>query len=135
MQSCLSEAHFDSVIHAAAVSDFSVEKTSGKRSSENDLTLHLRKNPKLINFIKEWSLNKDVNLIGFKLTSQVTEEVVLSKVQSLMKESHADLIIQNDAQVWADRNKHEFQLFFAEKKEKVVGVESLVSGILKEGLL
>lgn len=135
LQNELSEKSFDAVIHAAAVSDFTVEKAPGKISSKNDLTLCLKKNPKLVNQIKSWSRNKVVKVVAFKLTSDSSDEQILSKVQSLMEEANADIVVQNDTRVWTNRDQHEFQLFFKEKRERVVGVQDLVSHFLKEGVL
>jgi phosphopantothenoylcysteine decarboxylase/phosphopantothenate--cysteine ligase len=88
--------HFDFVIHAAAVSDYSIQKSvSGKIDSFSDeLTIHLKKNPKLIQEIKK--LSPKSKLIGFKLTSTNNPEIIRNKVQGLLNDAQCDFVVQND---------------------------------------
>lgn len=74
----LSQDSFDGVIHLAAVGDYSIASleaggkpipTSGKIDSTRELTLHLKPNHKIIERITNYSRNKNVLLIGFKLTN------------------------------------------------------------------
>ena len=91
----LKKNSYQLIIHAAAVSDFSVDKQPGKINSEQDnFVLKLKKNPKLINDIKK--LQPLVQLIGFKLTAGASEEVIQNKVRSLFNEAKCDLVIHND---------------------------------------
>ncbi len=116
--------HF--VFHAAAVSDFTVEKSVGKLGSDQDLVLNLKRAPKLINSIKQWSKNSNLKLVGFKLTSDLKEPEILAKIEKLKSQSHADFIIQNDIHQLQDRTNHEFQIFSnAVGSEKVRGIENL----------
>ena len=122
----LKDNHYHFVFHAAAVSDFTVEKSVGKLGSDQDLVLTLKKAPKLINSIKLWSKNSKIKLVGFKLTSGLKNSEVLEKVEILKSQSHADFVVQNDAHQLQDRNKHEFQIFSNTLgSEKVVGIGSL----------
>ena len=94
----LNQHAFDWVIHAAAVSDYSVPKIDGKISSQSDqLLLQLTKNKKLISDIKKQSAAS--KLIGFKLTSGKDEKSIECKVKKLFVESQCDFVIQND---WTD---------------------------------
>lgn len=116
--------HF--VFHAAAVSDFTVEKSVGKLGSDQDLVLNLKRAPKLINSVKQWSKNSNLKLVGFKLTSDLKEPEILAKIEKLKSQSHADFIIQNDIHQLQDRTNHEFQIFSnAVGSEKVRGIENL----------
>ncbi len=135
LQTQLIENNFDLVIHAAAVGDFSVEKAEGKMSSQEDLTLKLKRNPKLVNQVKKWSQNKDLKLVAFKLTSNATEQQVSEKVGKILEEAHADLVVQNDILSTRDRNNHRFQIFNRNKITQASGVEELVSEIVKAGVL
>ena len=122
----LKDNHYHFVFHAAAVSDFTVEKSVRKLGSDQDLVLTLKKAPKLINSIKLWSKNSKIKLVGFKLTSGLKNSEVLEKVEILKSQSHADFVVQNDAHQLQDRNKHEFQIFSNTLgSEKVVGIGSL----------
>jgi len=68
----------------------------GKISSDlqNPLIL-LEKTPKVIGLIKE--LQPDTILVGFKLLSNVTNEVLIDTAFSLLERNHCDLVFANDA--------------------------------------
>ena len=135
LETQLVENHFDMVIHAAAVSDFTVDKAVGKMSSNEDMTLNLKRNPKIVNSLKKWSKNKDLKLIAFKLTSQASEDQIKSKVLKVLEEAHADAVIQNDIQATVDRKTHQFQIFSRNQITHAKGVEELVGEIVKVGQL
>ncbi len=88
---------YSAVIHAAAVSDYSPTPLNGKIPSQSEhLNIELQKNPKLVNQLRGWSINKDLRLIAFKLTSSDSAQHRLAAVDTLGKNSTADLVIQND---------------------------------------
>ena len=100
---------YDLIIHCAAVSDYGVVPFDGKLASEADeVTLKLKRNPKIIDQIKTWS--RGSKLIGFKLTSTADEKIIREKVAKLFETAGCDLVIQND---WNDiqNNKHVFHVF------------------------
>lgn len=109
MHNLIKTKNYDWVIHAAAVSDYSVDKTSGKISSDqNELHLVLKKNPKILNEVKK--LNAKTKLVGFKLTSAADEKTVLEKVERQMAEAGCDLVVHNDmSQITAAT--HPFKVF------------------------
>jgi phosphopantothenoylcysteine decarboxylase / phosphopantothenate---cysteine ligase len=122
MQNELKGTQYDWVIHTAAVSDYSVEPTAGKISSdENELVLKLKRNPKLIDSVKELSPNS--KLIGFKLTSTSDASLVHKNVSTLFTKSHCDFVIHND---WNDlkNNKRLFN-FYADQSQIPVQVSGL----------
>ncbi|MBW2978043.1 bifunctional phosphopantothenoylcysteine decarboxylase/phosphopantothenate--cysteine ligase CoaBC, partial [Candidatus Woesearchaeota archaeon] len=84
----------DIVIHTAAVSDFTVDKKSGKISSKNKLNLELTPTTKILEKIKK--LNKDVFLVGFKAEYDLSEERLIEMAYHKLKKSNADLIVAND---------------------------------------
>ncbi len=91
------QQQYSAVVHAAAVSDYSPRAHMGKLSSDTEvLPLELNKNPKLINELRNWSINKELKLIAFKLTSTSSSDEQKNAVKKLAKDSSADLIIQND---------------------------------------
>jgi len=107
LQTLLAENEFDAVIHAAAVSDFSVasvltpegdslEGHTGKLSSETDLLLRLKANPKLLNRIRSWSKNRQVRVIGFKLTDTEDLQQRYSAVKKQFDDSDVDIVVHND---------------------------------------
>ncbi len=84
----------DIVVHAAAVSDYTVEKQSGKISTKSSLALELTPATKILEKIKK--LNKRAFLIGFKAEYNVTKEQLVEKAFKKLKAAKADLIIAND---------------------------------------
>lgn len=103
----LQSKKFDAVIHLAAVSDFSVASletdgrtleasASGKIDSDNSLTIHLKKNPKLVDSIRSLSSNPKIKVVAFKLTNTTSEETRRDAVRKLARHAHPDWIVQND---------------------------------------
>ncbi len=91
----------DVFVSAAAVSDFTVEKTSSgkanKISSEEDLTLNLKLAPKILNLVKK--INPKIFLVGFKAEYNVTEDELVFLARNRIKSSGADFIVANDVSV------------------------------------
>jgi phosphopantothenoylcysteine decarboxylase/phosphopantothenate--cysteine ligase len=102
----LSSENFDAVIHAAAVSDFGVAEvvvggrgrapSSGKLDSDSAPTIRLRPNPKLVDGLRERSLNRSVRIVAFKLTDGIGPDSALRDVDALLAHSGADLVVHND---------------------------------------
>ncbi len=121
----LKKSRFDWAIHTAAVSDYSVQASPGKISSDaEEITLTLKRNPKLINQIK--SLSPETKLIGFKLTSTTDSKLIQEKVQKLFSAGHCDYVVQND---WADMKSQKRLFHFYDgpqaPPETVQGFEQL----------
>jgi phosphopantothenoylcysteine decarboxylase/phosphopantothenate--cysteine ligase len=107
LQVLLGPGDYDVVIHAAAVSDFSVaglEKagggqlagSGGKLSSASDLVLRLKRNPKLLNSLKNWSSNPAMQVIGFKLTDTDDMSQRLAAVHQQLDNQGVDAVVHND---------------------------------------
>lgn len=119
LQGQLAENHFDMVIHAAAVSDFSLDRierhcgttqagaadqaddgsirqTGGKLSSADGLNLQLKKNPKLLASLKQWSANPDIRVVGFKLTAGATQDQRIAAVERQFSTADIDAVVHND---------------------------------------
>jgi len=103
----LNNNHFDSIIHAAAVSDFSVTNikidsqdiipSRGiKLSTSDTMDITLKKNPKLINKLKEWSKNSQITVIGFKLTNTDGTEKQKAAVMKLLNQDAVDFVAHNN---------------------------------------
>lgn len=89
--------YFKAVIHLAAVSDFHVANAiSQKMESTDSVQLQLKANPKLIDHLKEWSKNKDIFVIGFKLTSSASEIERNEAVQKIFKKNVVNAVVHND---------------------------------------
>jgi phosphopantothenoylcysteine decarboxylase/phosphopantothenate--cysteine ligase len=132
----LSQAHdFFAIIHAAAVSDFSVENFyPGKVDSENDLVIKLKRNPKIINGLKE----KFPIVIGFKLTSSQDENKNREAIEKLFYASQVDILIHNDvSQTHWKQATHQFNwatpdLKMIEKLDSQEALENKISQYLNE---
>jgi phosphopantothenoylcysteine decarboxylase/phosphopantothenate--cysteine ligase len=121
LKSELQNENYDFVIHAAAVSDFSIDKIEvagesleqgQKISSEADVTLKLRRNPKLITEIRKWSKNPRVKLIGFKMTANEDRTQCLKAVEKVFQKSNPDLVVHNDmSEMSWKTGKHLFHIY------------------------
>lgn len=108
----LSQRDFDMVIHAAAVSDYSIAKVNGlnpskdlKLSSQGKLAVDFKENFKILPRLREYSKNKKLFVIGFKLTVSETEEARL-KIATAMLGPQVDAVVAND---WSDLTKDRSQ--------------------------
>lgn len=96
LQGLITKTSFDIVFLAAAVSDYGIDKVVGKISSSED-TLHLilKKNPKIISLVKQWS-SKPLFQVGFKLTVGLPSEELVEVAYKSGIENHSDLTVAND---------------------------------------
>jgi phosphopantothenoylcysteine decarboxylase/phosphopantothenate--cysteine ligase len=104
----LGKYKYDAVIHLAAVGDYSVDTLEAdgklislpltkKLDSDNKLiTLHLKRNKKIITHLKSYSKNKNIRIVGFKLTNTLDKEQRSKAVHKLIKESGCSYVVQND---------------------------------------
>lgn len=94
----ISSQHFDVILHAAALSDYSINNSSDIKidSSSESLTIELKKNPKLVNLFRNHSLNKKIQIIAFKLTAGRNPDQIQQNIQSLFNLSNCDFVVHND---------------------------------------
>jgi phosphopantothenoylcysteine synthetase/decarboxylase len=86
------------VLHAAAVADYKVEKTSGKiRSDAEKLTLNLVRTSKILKKLRS-HYGKTTKIIGFKLLSGVEQGELLSVAKQQIIDNSTDLCVANDLQ-------------------------------------
>ncbi|MBU2494349.1 MAG: bifunctional phosphopantothenoylcysteine decarboxylase/phosphopantothenate--cysteine ligase CoaBC [Bacteroidetes bacterium] len=129
----LSSKKYNAVIHNAAVSDYSVESvvvadkiynvpfSEKLPSSEENISLNLKRNEKIVNKIKSYS--KDILLTAFKLTANQNEERKLEQVNKLFHDSSADFVVQNDISNRMGGNVQ--QMFSVYGKEKLTEVKNV----------
>ena len=90
----LTSEPIDVVILAAAVSDYGIEKTNGKISSnDQELIIRLTRNPKVISLIKHW--NPYVFQIGFKLLADVGLKELVDTGYEHGLSNNSDLTVAN----------------------------------------
>ena len=99
IKSLIGNRKFDVFIHSAAVSDYTPAEINEQikiDSINKNLTLTFKKTPKIVNNLISESENKAMVLIAFKFTVNLDEKQKKGKVDKLLKESNADIVIQND---------------------------------------
>ncbi|OGU57043.1 MAG: hypothetical protein A2V66_05650 [Ignavibacteria bacterium RBG_13_36_8] len=106
LKELLSSQNYDLVIHNAAVSDYSVTSlqvgdkafdaplTRKLSSDENELTVKLKHNFKILDKIKNYSINKNISLVSFKFTNERDELKRRKQVNKLFASS--DYVVLND---------------------------------------
>ena len=85
----------DIMIHAAAVSDFTINnKAKNKIKSNKNMHLELTPTTKIFENIKK--IKKNILLVGFKAEYKVSEKELVNRAHELLKNADADLVIAND---------------------------------------
>ena len=145
LKELLSTGKYKAVIHAAAISDYSVDYlTSGEKRVSPDknikidsslsLTITLKPNFKIVDRIKSYSPTP-LTLIAFKLTKNASEELIIKKVDKLFSSGNIDYVIHNDLSnitnsshltTIYDRDKNIINSF-STKKELATGVGLIIS--------
>ena len=105
---------------AAAVSDYIPKNPSTKKikSSKTNLTISLKKSPKIIDHIKK--MQKNVLLIGFKAETNVTNAQLIKSAKKKLKESSSDIIIANDIGTSRyKKNSQNNQIIIVDSEKKI----------------
>jgi len=85
----------DVMIHAAAVSDFTINnKSNNKIKSNENLHLELTPTTKIFENIKR--IKKNILLIGFKAEYNVSKEILVDQAYDLLKSANANIVVAND---------------------------------------
>ncbi len=85
----------DIVIHAAAVSDFTINNRHDKKIKSNEnLNLELTPTTKIFENIKK--IKKNIVLVGFKAEYNVNEKILIDRAYELLKSANADFVVAND---------------------------------------
>jgi phosphopantothenoylcysteine decarboxylase/phosphopantothenate--cysteine ligase len=105
----LDQRDYKGVIHAAAVSDYSVDNATPDikpPASPEGLTLRLKPNAKLLPKLKMFSRDRRLRVVGFKLTLNESAELTDVRARELLGDT-VDAVVANDwAQVRGDRARH-----------------------------
>ena len=133
----LQTGDYSHVIHLAAVSDYSLDKIEingeffaplalPKLSSEAEkMSLHLKKNPKLVDQLKSWSPSP-LKVVAFKLTSQASSEERQKAIKKLSDSSHAEWIVHNDlSEIDIVQKTHRFTIFTKDSQKVCDNVQAL----------
>ena len=111
----------DIYVSVAAISDFTFDKVyDGKISSDEDITVKLRKLPKLLEQVKK--INPEALVVGFKAEAGIDEESLIKKAKSRMEKYDLDIVVANDILVensGPGSNNNEVYIIDNESYEKV----------------
>lgn len=127
---------YNIVIMAAAASDYTPEKPSKSKikSNKKELTIRLKKAPKIIDFVKK--SQKNTLLVGFKAETNISKSALIKSAKTKLKESNADLIIANDIGTKYQRNPNYNQIIIVDEKNTITSgwnkKEKIVKIIRKE---
>ena len=127
----------DIMIHAAAVSDFTINgKSKGKIRSSQNLHLELTPTTKIFENIKK--LNKKILLVGFKAEYNVSDKELVDRAYGLLKSADADFVVANDVSKQGRGFDVETnEVFIVDKNKKAVHLgladkRAIGNGILNE---
>jgi phosphopantothenoylcysteine decarboxylase/phosphopantothenate--cysteine ligase len=147
LKSHLGNGDISAVIHAAAVSDFSVATISenglahavdphGKISSDAEIVLTLKKNPKLISRLREFAQNPDLKIVGFKMTATTSAEEQLTAVKKIFAAAACDLVIHNDTHdMKPAEGKHSYRAFTPDLEKKDIDNKQELGLFIAQALL
>ncbi len=109
MKYLLKTGEFHGVIHLAAVSDFSLDhirtengsvlkpRGKGKLPSHGSLTLHMKRNPKILERIKSYAPENRIPLVvGFKLTNTISMGEMQNAVRTILNRGGIDILVHNN---------------------------------------
>jgi len=124
MESIIKGFKIDTVIHSAAVSDFTFKnKGNIKLSSDSPeafiefMKSTITTTPKIIKLVKEW--NPNITLVGFKFTVGKNPDELCEIALESLKKSKADLVVANDLKQMKDLNTH--TAYFVRDKNPIMG--------------
>ena len=113
--------------------EYRIDNSAKVSSNEGGLLIKLKKTPKIISKIKEWS--PDTMLVGFKLLNGVSKDELISVARELLLKNQCEYVVANDLTSIRE-GKHIAYVVTAndviaelDTKEKIAG--SLVSLISK----
>jgi phosphopantothenoylcysteine decarboxylase/phosphopantothenate--cysteine ligase len=96
IDTCMNELHkgYDALISSAAISDFAVEPSTVKISSDRNLQLYLRPIQKLIEEArKEFP---ELVIAGFKAETNVSNEELIKRAREKMERYNLEMMVAND---------------------------------------
>jgi phosphopantothenoylcysteine decarboxylase/phosphopantothenate--cysteine ligase len=127
LRAALGSESFDAVIHCAAVSDFSVTGAEPERKidSGSELSLRLKPNHKILPRLREYSGNKNIRVVGFKLTLNKSESETEAAARKLL-EGDIDAVVANEwSRVERDRTRHPGSLITRGGKRDFANLDEL----------
>ncbi|MCX7978142.1 MAG: bifunctional phosphopantothenoylcysteine decarboxylase/phosphopantothenate--cysteine ligase CoaBC [Bdellovibrionaceae bacterium] len=124
---------YQTVVHAAAVSDYRPEKVAACKISSTSQILDLRliANKKILHELRSYS-PRPVQVIGFKLTAGAKPDEITGAVNRVLE--HADAVVHNDMDL-IESGKQFFTVFTRNERSEVQSIEALSAWICRLILL
>jgi phosphopantothenoylcysteine decarboxylase / phosphopantothenate---cysteine ligase len=136
----LSGEEYAAVIHCAAVSDYSVDSAQPKIKLKTgaDLQLKLHPNFKILPRLREYSRNKNIRVIGFKLVLAEDSDHSVKAARKLLAPT-VDAVVANEWKaVNGDRSRHPGSLVTAgstpREFENLRDLSSLLHSFIQKGV-
>lgn len=93
----LASGTYDLILMGAAVADYAPVKVEGKISSDSKrISVEFEANPKILDMLREYA-GRNCTIVGFKLTSGATDEVMDAISLKQIQRVDSDFCIANDA--------------------------------------
>lgn len=138
----LSNTNFTAVIHAAAISDFSVSSVkldnqevaasrNTKLPTSETMSIQLTKNPKLVSQLKTWSKFNIIKIIAFKLTNTNDKGERIRAINKLIKQDNIDFVAHNDLSE-ISKQQHSFNFYQSTKQMKACSDTTDLCKIIQE---
>jgi len=109
----------DVMIHAAAVSDFTINNKAGNKIKSNE-NLHLELTPTAKIFENIKKIKENILLMGFKAEYNVTKEMLIDRAYELLKDANADFVVANDVgKEGRGFDSETNEVYIVDKKKKV----------------
>ncbi len=137
----LKDSAYGAVVHAAAVGDFTVADPTpdAKLASGAELTVQLQPTSKIIDRLRGYAGNRDLLLVGFKLTHDPDAGAQARAARDLLKRTRARYVVQNDVSTLAEGDEHVFFVHEngSSRVRRYVGRQKLalaLAGLIEEQL-
>ncbi|EMA45501.1 bifunctional phosphopantothenoylcysteine decarboxylase/phosphopantothenate--cysteine ligase CoaBC [Halococcus saccharolyticus] len=96
-----SVAAADALVSAAAIGDYTVERSDEKiRSGQEELTLALEPTPKLIDTVRD--AHPDLPIVGFKTETSGDDEAMIAAAREIQSRAGLAFVVANDASVMGE---------------------------------
>lgn len=143
MEWIIKDLKVDAVVHSAAVSDFTFDKSGAVKLDSGSpeafvefLRKTIRTTPKIIQKVKKW--NPDTKLVGFKFTVGKTASELVEIAHASCLRSNCDFVIANDKELMKTARNHVANLIYPSGYQNpLIGKDGIAKGIVEalEGLL
>ena len=120
LQQRLGSEPFDMIVHAAAVSDYTITEIRsgdrlyppgmGKIDSSGDLILKLKRNHKILDRLKDYAIGHPL-VVGFKLTNTSSQTERERAIFKLSLNPAIDFVVHNDFSEIGAEGKHPFSIY------------------------